>query len=322
MIPRSKRFRGARLFQPAPFLLMLAVGCERTANPPPVDSSTLVTPGPSDTTVAASTRTTWDPALGPVLIVSGDRPTDASVVFPMLSDSTLTDTTTFDTSELSGTMVDLFSRAGRVGTARLQPTANRSPDGCVVWPGASVSMTEPAAPRTGDWTVGFTSGKAFPLALDSLESLTGADSARLTADVARLASLVPEDTATAFHGIPFFVRQVRRFRTPSGIEVLIANVIRRINQEANPREEQLLLVAERVGPPAAGSYALAYHERVSGHEEAIETTDVLAAVMLGPSGPPAIVLIRDYGDGTAYALLTRAQSAEWRIGWSSAYAGC
>ena len=106
--------------------------------------------------------------------------------------------------------------------------------------------------------------------------------------------------------------------------MLVANVIRRINQEANPREEQLLLVAERGAPaPRPGEgYALAYHERVSGHEEAIETTDILAAVMLGASGPPAIVLIRDYGDGTAYALLARRPSGEWRISWTSAYAGC
>lgn len=323
MNPQRSRLAGACLVRSAPFLLLFGAGCERSANPPPVDSGMAV-PSPSDTG-RVSTRTTWDPGLGPVFIVAGDSQNGASVVFPMFSDSTLTDTTTFDTSVVAGMTVDLFSRAGLFATARLQPATHRAPDGCVVWPGASVTVTESAASRTGEWTVGFTSGRVSPLALDSLENLAGSDSARLTADVARLASLVPEDTAKAFHGIPFFVRQVRRFRAPQGTEVLIANVTRRINQEANPREEQLLLVAERDEAPSGGtggSYVLAYHERVSGHEEAIETTDVLAAVMLGPSGPPAIVLIRDYGDGTAYALLSRAASGDWRIGWSSAYAGC
>ncbi len=321
MTVRSRHWRVTGL---ASLLPLLLGSCERTANPPPVDSSIVTTPGASDTG-AASTRTTWDPALGPVFIVAGESQSNASVVFPTFSDSTLTDTTTFDTSAVAGMTVDLFSRAGFVGTARLQPATHRAPDGCVAWPGASVTVTEPGPARTGEWTVGFTSGRAFPVSLDSLENLVGADSARLTADVARLASLVPEDTAKAFHGIPFFVRQVRRFRTPAGIEVLVANVTRRINQEANPREEQLLLVAERGSVPQSGagaSYTLAYHERVSGHEEAIETTDILAAVMLGASGPPAIVLIRDYGDGTAYALLGRRPSGEWRINWSSAYAGC
>ena len=320
----SPRYSAASCFVRVVALLMVMLGCERAPDPVPVDSAGVSPGGPSDTGTT-STRTMWDSALGPVFVVAGDSRNDASVVFPMFSDSTLTDTTNFDTSVVAGMTVDLFSRAGRFATARLQPTTRRPPDGCVVWPGASVVVTEPAETPTGEWTVGFTSGRVSALALDSLENLAGSDSARLTADVARLASLVPEDTAKAFHGIPFFVRQVRRFRTSAGVEVLIANVTRRINQEANPREEQLLLVAERAGDSGAGSggsYTLGYHERVSGHEEAIETTDVLAAVMLGPSGPPAIVLIRDYGDGTAYALLTRAATGGWRVRWSSAYAGC
>jgi hypothetical protein len=278
-------------------------------------------PALPDTAAPVSTRAMWDAALGPVLVVSGDSQHNASVIFPTFSDSTLTDTTTFDTSILAGLSVDLFSRAGRVGAGRLRAVRHQPRSGCVEWPGASLTMTDTIA-RTGGWTVGFMAGRAVPLALDSLESLTGADSARMTTEVARLASMAPDDTAAAFHGIPFFVRQVGRFRTPSGTEVLVANVTRRINQEANPREEQLLLVAERDGTRPDSRYASVYHERVSGQEEAIETTDVLSVVSLAQGGTPAIVLIRDYGDGSAYALLTRAPTGEWRIGWSSAYAGC
>jgi hypothetical protein len=185
---------------------------------------------------------------------------------------------------------------------------------------ANVTATDSTA--SAGWTVAFAADRARPLALDSLASLAGADSARLAAEVSRLASTVPNDTATAFQGIPYFVRQVRRFRMDPGIEVLIANVTRRINQEANPREEQLLLVAERPVDPSGGRYALRYHERVSGAEEAIESTDVLAAVMLVSEDVPAIVLIRDYGDGSAYALLTRNAAGQWRLAWNSAYAGC
>ena len=262
----------------------------------------------------------WDASLGPVLVVSGDSQHNASVIFPTFSDSTLTDTTTFDTSILAGMSVDLFSRGGRVGAGRLRAVSHQPQTGCVEWPGASITVTDSIA-RADAWTVGFVAGRAQPLAIDSLESLSGADSARLTAEVARLASLAPDDTAAAFHGIPFFVRQVGRFRTKVGTEVLVANVTRRINQEANPREEQLLLVAERDSQPGS-RYAPVYHERVSGQEEAIETTDVLSAVSFGPGATPAIVLIRDYGDGSAYALLVRALTGGWHIGWSSAYAGC
>ena len=301
-------------------LLSLTVACDRESRPPAVDSNTTPVTAPSDTTAPVSTRAMWDASLGPVMVVSGHSQHDASVIFPTFSDSTLTDTTTFDTSILAGMTVDLFSRGGRVGAGRLRAVSHRAETGCVEWPGASITVTDSIA-RTDAWTVGFVAGRARPMAIDSLENLSGADSARLTAEVARLASLAPDDTAAAFHGIPFFVRQVGRFRTKTGTEVLIANVTRRINQEANPREEQLLLVAERDSQPGS-RYAPVYHERVSGQEEAIETTDVLSVVSFGPSEAPAIVLIRDYGDGSAYALLMRGPTGEWHIGWSSAYAGC
>jgi hypothetical protein len=299
---------------------VLIAACDREPRSPAVDS-TPPQPPPSDTSTSISTRTTWDAALGPVLVVSGDSQHNASVIFPTFSDSTLTDTTTFDTSILRGLSVELFSRAGRVGAGQLRAVTHRAPGGCVEWPAASLTITDSIA-RTSAWTVGFVAGRATPLALDSLETLSGVDSARVTVEVARLASLAPDDTAAAFHGIPFFVRQVGRFRTAAGAEVLIANVTRRINQEANPREEQLLLVAERPANEPNSPYTQVYHERVSGQEEAIETTDVLAVVSVGQAGTPAIALIRDYGDGSAYALLTRTAAGEWRIGWSSAYAGC
>ncbi len=301
-------------------LVSLLAACEREPRSPALDSTAPPPPVPPDTAATVSTRAMWDAALGPVLVVSGDSQHNASVIFPTFSDSTLTDTTTFDTSILAGMSVDLFSRAGKVGAGRLRAVSHQAGSGCVEWPGASITVTDSIA-RADAWTVGFVAGRTTPLALDSLESLSGADSARLTVEVARLASLAPDDTAAAFHGIPFFVRQVGRFRTKSGAEVLIANVTRRINQEANPREEQLLLVAERSGQ-SGSRYVPVYHERVSGGEEAIETTDVLSVVSFGPGDTPAIVLIRDYGDGSAYALLMRTPTGEWRIGWSSAYAGC
>jgi hypothetical protein len=100
------------------------------------------------------------------------------------------------------------------------------------------------------------------------------------------------------------------------------NLTRRINQEANPREEQLFLIAERYGSDPGAAFLPVYHERVSGKEESIESSDVLAAVTIENGRIPALVLIRDYGDGNAFALLTRTADATWRVRWSSAYAGC
>jgi hypothetical protein len=302
-------------------LALLIAACDREPRPATVDTTADTLSAVSDSSTAAGSRSGWAPGLGPLLLVAGDQH-EASAVFPGFSDSTLTDTTTFDTSILAGLDVDLFSRSGLAGRGRLRAVPARlRDDGCVAWPEAAVTITDSLESHAG-WTVAFASGRARPLLLDSLESLTGADSARLTAEVSRLASTVPNDTAMAFQGIPYFVRQVRRFRIPPGTEVLIANVTRRINQEANPREEQLLLIGERPLNEPDGRYALHYHERVSGAEEAIESSDVLAAVALVSGGAPAIVLIRDYGDGSAYALLVRDPNGQWRLAWNSAYAGC
>jgi hypothetical protein len=190
----------------------------------------------------------------------------------------------------------------------------------VAWPEATVEPASAAADSA--WTVAFETGRARAIGLDSIESLSGADSARLTTEIARLASTLPTDTATAFRGIPFFVRQIRRFTISADTAIVIANVTRRINQEANPREEQLLLIAERSGSRPGAEFLPAYHERVSGNEESIESSDVLAAVAMDGGKTPALILIRDYGDGSAFALLTRTTTGAWLLRWSSAYAGC
>jgi hypothetical protein len=243
---------------------------------------------------------------------------DANVILPMYSDSMLTDTSAIDTSGLVGKRLDLFSRAGFVGRGVLEPRVHRPRStGCVAWPEGAVSMKETLADTA--WTVAFESGRATAIALDSLEGLTSTDSARRTVVVARLASMLPGDTAVAYRGIPFFVNQARSFRSP-GREMLVAKASRRINQEANPREEQILLIAERDGSRPDQAFVAVYHERVSGQEEAIESSDVLAAVELGDR--PTLVIIRDYGDGSVFSLLTRTTPGAWQVRWNSAYAGC
>src|SRR5688572_28381608 len=171
-------------------LLLLALpiaACDRDPRPAMVDTTADTTAAVSDSSTAAGSRSGWAPGLGPLLLVAGEQ-REASAVFPSFSDSTLTDTTTFDTSILAGMDVDLFSRSGLAGRGRLRAVPARlGDDGCVAWPEAAVTITDSLASHAG-WTVAFAAGRAHPLPLDSLESLTGADSARLTAEVSRLAS--------------------------------------------------------------------------------------------------------------------------------------
>jgi hypothetical protein len=179
------------------------------------------------------------------------------------------------------------------------------------------------ADSAGDspWTVAFAAGRATPIPLDSIEDDTPADSARLAADATRMAASLPGGSS-AFRAIPFAVRTAWRLSPESGVEAVVAVLVRKVNQEANPREEQTIVIGERPTRPAGAPYAVVYHERTSGMEETIETTDVLAAVRLGAAGTPTLVLARDYGDGTAYSLVERVSPGTWRLRWSSAYAGC
>jgi hypothetical protein len=145
---------------------------------------------------------------------------------------------------------------------------------------------------------------------------------RLATDVVQLAGRLPDDTAGAFRGLPFYVRTIRRFQPVPGVQALVADLSRRINQEADPREEQLLLVAERDSGKTDGPWHVGFSLRASGHEGTVETHDVLAALAVGAARRPTLVLGRYVGDGVAYALLERNGAGRWELRWVSAASGC
>jgi hypothetical protein len=95
-----------------------------------------------------------------------------------------------------------------------------------------------------------------------------------------------------------------------------------VNQEANPREEQTLIVAERDSGATSGPYQLAYAERDFGREEAVITPEVLAGIRLGTNQPPILVVARDNDAGISYRMLERAGARTWRARWSSGAISC
>lgn len=297
--------------------LLALGGCNGDDTPAPPDTAG----GPAPLTIGGATAAPavlgWDAAAaGPVLFVGGTEGGAAAVVFPALTDSTFTDSTTFALAPLGGQEVELFARAGRVAQVRLPAPSPLPQEGeaCLAWPSVSLPGAAPG------WLAGFLAGHARAIPMDSIERLTGADSARLAAEAARLASLIPNDTAVAFVGLPFVVRTAYRFTPAPGVEALAADVVRRIAQEANPREQHVLLVAERPAGQAGARYRLTYHVRTSGSEDAVETREVLAAVRLGDT--PTLVVGLNYYEGNAYMLVERTAEGTWRERWSSAYAGC
>lgn len=298
-------------------LLLAACGDDET--PVRIDStSTAVTatPEPTATTAVSSG---WAAEFGPALFVAGGEGA-LQVVLPAVTDSTFADSTVWAGAALERTPeIELFARAGRIGTVRLAPGA-RPPmpdanEGCIAWP-----TVRPAEGAPAHWQAGFVQGRAVALPLDSIETLARGDSARVAADAARLASQIPNDTAVAFAGLPFFVRTAYRVRLGNGTEVLVADVTRRIGQEADPREQHVFLVAER--PDDATPWRLGWFSRTSGPEDQTEMRELLAAVQLGASRVPTLVLGVTYEEGSSYALVLRTADGTWRERWSSAYTGC
>jgi hypothetical protein len=288
-------------------------------------SSTPSNQPPAGSSATQGAGLTWDDAsAGPVLFVAGSNETEAAIIYPHFTDSTLGTVSTLDTAGISRGKAALFARAGLIGTAVIAPkTAGVLGGECTAWPTARVrSLDRATGGVPGPWTVGFVTGHAAAVTMDSIPMLSPADSASRTGDIARVASSLSNDTAPAFRGLPFEVQRAGRFSIAPGIDGIAAVLARHVNEEANPREEHIFLIAERdsTHPPLA--WVAAYSERESGAEDDLETNEVLATVRLGPGRTPTIVLSRDYGDGGVYSLIERAAPGQWRLRWSSAYTGC
>ncbi len=319
---------GSRIATVAAGALALALtlaSCERARSAAPSGNGATSTAAPPSSDALAG----WaDADMGPVLFVAGSNETDAALVFPHYTDSTLGTVSALDTGVVSQARADLFARGGAVGAASIVPTSAGVLGGdCTAWPSGRVrALDRTAGGVPGPWTVGFVAGHATAIAMDSVPMLSPADSARRAAEITRLAAALPNDTAVSFRGVPYEIQHANRFPVAPGIDALVAVLVRHLNEEASPREEHILLIAERdsAHPPAAGpvSYVAAYSERASGSEDDVESSDALAAVRLGPGRAPSLVVGRDYGDGGAYTLIERAGPGHWRVRWNSAYTGC
>lgn len=301
---------------------VLLAGCER---PEPAagrkDTTIPVAPPPDSVVVPPAPVSAWDSSAGPALFIVGPTTLEAAVILPAYTDSASLDSTQLDPASLRTVKLDLFAAGRRAATASISGvTSVAHSDSCTSWPIAKLLPSVNDSTAFQSWSVAFQSGQATEVVLEPIENLPSADSSRLAADIARLASALPGDTAADFRGLPFVVKKAWRTRglAPS---VLAAIIVRNVNQEANPRQEQIVLIAERDTAVASSRYSPVYQERVTGLEETIETTDLIGMVLLGRDRRPTIVTARDSSGGASYALLERIGGV-WQLRWASAYAGC
>ena len=306
----------------AAFVLTTAA-CERQRAAPPIDSAVPLRPATIGS-AAPQAATTWDARLGPVLLVGGATPDLATVV---IADSARTGADTITQREaiaIRSTPATLVGRGDSVQLGILQQvhSAKGEDDSeCTGWPNWAIQSA-----RTGgtlaSWSVGFVGASVQPIRMDSIESMSRVDSARLAAEVTRLASTLPTSAGDRFTGLPFTVTSLWRFHAGPGAEGIVTNLVRHINQEARPFEERTLIVAERDSSRREERFTLGYFDRSQGAEETVESRDVLALARPTPDAQPMLVLGRDYGDGMSYALIQRDPSGRWREKWHSPRGHC
>lgn len=237
---------------------------------------------------ASSSDVPWVPELGPVFAVPGDSENTAIVLFAASPDSA-SDVALMRTAGDS-------SAGSRITPSELQV--------CGDVPTAHVTSPGP----TG-WTIALAPGAAM-LRADSIETLSAADSSALAADVARLASAVPNGVESRFTGLPFAVLTAHRV-SMDGVTIVIARVARRIPQEATPLEERTILIGER---RAAGPFALKYSRRSSGAEDVVDHFALLGAVRA--RGKHFVITEGERETGSRYEILERSAAGGWQIRWA------
>ena len=270
---------------------------------PPVFSST------------SASNTNWDTDAGPVMLVSVGNGTDsAGVVLPELTDSTI-GMVQGTRAPVAGFTFDLFGRGGKVESSKTVtiPDSGIAKPDCDAWPAVGIH----AAPG---WHVGFAKGHAHAFKLDSIEAMPSRDSAALAASLAQTAAMLPAASDPTFRGLPFRVRSAYTFRLDS-IDVVVADVVRSVNEEANPRLEHLLVIGERTAG-TTGRYTVGYYGRTAGAEETTQATEVLAAVQIGSTKKPAVVVNVENDEGRNLGLIERVAPGQWRFVWRSAYTDC
>lgn len=271
------------------------------------------TPAPSRSSVSRFAATGWPDDAGPVIALPGTQPGTLRLVLPELTDKSLTDTSSFNLDSLPSGRVQLFARAKRVGFAKITEGGTEEiPRGCTTWPAAELVGGEGPP-----WDFGLAADVADALPVQAWGIKLAGDSAAAATAALRIVSLAKGDST--FRAIPFYLRYMYRLELGTS-RVLIADAVRRINTEANVREQHVLLIAERSSE--SGTYVSAYrHTRVGGEDE-VQVPEIIGAVWLGENRRPAILVNLEYSEGSRLLLLERIGAGQWTLRWKSAYSGC
>lgn len=245
----------------------------------------------------ASAPAEWVGELGQLLVVPSDTEHAAVVIFPDFPSARL----------VASAPMTLVNAGGDTVVSRAELVATES-EQCGGAPLVRLTDSPAAA-----WSVGLLRGSAKPLRMDSVQAMPSSDSARVVADVARLASTLATSPESRFTGLPFTVLGAHRVDLGDR-QAIVAHLVRRLPQEASPLEEHTLVIAERAKIAANAPWALSYSQQSEGSEDTADHFAVLAAVRAGDK--TLLVLARDQLERTRYEILERSPAGSWRSRWS------
>lgn len=292
--------------------LLLAVACSGERAP----GNDTASPGgsPAEGAPRSGRPSTWNRSAGALFAVRSGTGAIAWVVNPAYDNAQALDTLTSASWNVEGTQMTMLEGGEVIGTGRV--SGLRYDSTCAGWPTASI-VTETGPPVS--WRVAFPEGSVEGAAFDSLPVLSAADSASRARAGALAASRLPDDTVAAFRGRPFIVRQASRF--PIGADTMgtLFEVVRLVPQEANPLQEQILILTEEGSSRPA---VLAFHEREIGSEESMGSIELLGVLRVRSSGRLALLVRREREAGFVLEWIERSANGSWVVRWRSATDSC
>ena len=292
--------------------LVLAVAC--AGEPPPADDTTVVESLPPDDPSLPPRVSTWNRAAGALFAVRSPNGTQAWVVNPAYGDVQLLDTLTAAVWNVEGTRLALIDGAQVVSSGRISGLHYDST--CAGWPTATLATDSVPVPA---WRIAFPEGTVDGTPFDSLPALVAADSADRARAGALAASRLPDDTLAAFRGRPFTVRQANRFTIGNDTIISVYEVVRLVAQEANPLQEQLLIVTEE--SPTREPVNV-FHAREVGAEETMGSIELLGALRVRSTGRLALLIRREREAGFSFEWIERSPRGAWDVRWRSATDSC
>lgn len=292
--------------------MLLAVSCSGERAP----GTDTAAPGgsPPDGVPRPGRPSTWNRSAGALFAVRSGTGAMAWLVNPAYGDAQALDTLTAATWNVEGTPLTMLDGAEVIGTGRV--SGLRYDSTCAGWPTASI-VTETGTAIS--WRVAFPGGSVEGVTFDSLPVLSAADSASRARAGALAASRLPDDTVAAFRGRPFIVRQASRFPISADTVGTLFEVVRLVPQEANPLQEQILILTEE-GPTRPA--AIAFHEREIGAEESMGSIELLGVLRVRSSGRLALLVRREREAGFVLEWIERSANGTWVVRWRSATDSC